>query len=296
MQKVLLYYKFVPVVDSKAVQLWQQTLCEMLNLKGRIIIADHGLNGTVGGDIVDLKRYIRNTRSHQAFKDMTFKWSDGAREDFPKLSVRVRPEIVTFGVPDKIKVNGTGIVGGGKRLKPEELHELIKKQGKNSVVFFDGRNAREAAIGRFQGAVITDAEHTRDFPREIKKSKYARIKNKTVVTYCTGGIRCEVLSMLMKQEGFRDVYQLDGGIIKYGEVYGNEGLWQGNLYVFDKRVSLPIGKTAPAIGTCSYCQAPANTYGDCMNSDCNRLFIACQVCADRDYCPDCRDITAVHTS
>src|SRR5687768_15525931 len=116
MQKIILFYKFAPVSDPEAVRLWQRALCEKLGLKGRILIADHGINGTVGGDIKSLKQYVKETRGFSAFKGTVFKWSDGSQEDFPKLIVKVRPELVTFGVKDKIKVDEQGIVGGGKHL------------------------------------------------------------------------------------------------------------------------------------------------------------------------------------
>src|SRR5438045_4193320 len=154
MQKILLYYKFAPVSDPEAVRLWQRALCEKLNLKGRILLAEHGINGTVGGDIKDLKQYAKETKTYPAFKNMVFKWSDGSREDFPKLIVKVRPEIVTFGAADQIKVNESGIVGGGKKLKPKQVHDLV--EGRKDVVFFDGRNAHEAAVGKFKDAVVPD--------------------------------------------------------------------------------------------------------------------------------------------
>src|SRR5690349_14973961 len=105
MQKILLYYKFAPLSDPEAVRLWQKALCERLNLRGRILISKHGLNGTVGGDLEDLKAYVKETKAYPPFKGITFKWSEGAREDFPRLSIKVRPEIVTFGVPDELRVD-----------------------------------------------------------------------------------------------------------------------------------------------------------------------------------------------
>ncbi|HVX57529.1 MAG TPA: hypothetical protein VHA37_07395, partial [Candidatus Saccharimonadales bacterium] len=138
MQKILLYYKFAPIADPEAIRLWQRTLCERFNLKGRILIAPHGINGTVGGELTDLKAYVRQTKNYPAFKDMEFKWSDGRRDNFPRLSVKVRPEIVTFGVPDRIQVDDQGIVGGGRRLKPEQVHKLVAER--DDVIFFDGRN------------------------------------------------------------------------------------------------------------------------------------------------------------
>jgi UPF0176 protein len=278
MEKIILYYKFVPVRDPEAVRLWQDTLAGSLNLKGRIIISEHGINGTLGGRAEDLKAYIKQSKTLPAFKNMTFKWSEGKRDNFPKLSVKVRDEIVTFGVADRIKVNEKGIVGGGKHLKPKQVHELIEKKG-DDVIFFDGRNAYEAAIGKFKDAVVPETRHTRDFPKELKSDKYADIKKRPVVTYCTGGIRCEVLSMLMLQEGFEEVYQIDGGIIKYGEAYGDEGFWEGSLYVFDERMATNFTDKAVNIGECFHCKSKTSNYENCSIKSCNDLILMCVDCA-----------------
>jgi len=277
MQRIILYYKFAPVLDPEAVRLWQRTLCEKLNLKGRVLIAPHGINGTLGGDINDLKTYARETKSYTAFKDMIFKWSDGGRDDFPRLVVKVRPEIVTFGVADKIKVDGTGIIGGGKHLKPKQVHQLVAERG-DDVVFFDGRNAYEAAVGRFKNAIVPDITHSRDFAKELESPRYDSIKDKPVVTYCTGGIRCEVLSLLMKQRGFQEVYQLDGGIQKYGEEYGDGGLWEGSLYVFDNRMGKKFSNKAVDIGACVHCGAKTSNYENCADKACNALILICENC------------------
>jgi UPF0176 protein len=223
MQKILLYYKFTPIIDPEAVHLWQRSVCESHNLRGRILLSKQGINGTVGGEIADLKEYIKQTKKYLGFKDVHFKWSDGARENFPRLSIKVRDELVTFGVADELEVGEHGVVGGGKRLSPKAVHELVKERP-DDVVFFDGRNIHEAAIGKFKNAVVPNVVHTRDFPKELEDPKYDAIKDKAVVTYCTGGIRCEVLSSLMKRRGFKEVYQIDGGIVKYGEAYGDDGL------------------------------------------------------------------------
>jgi UPF0176 protein len=284
MQKILLYYKFTPIADPEAVRLWQTALCEKLNLKGRILLAPHGINGTVGGDIKDLKAYVKQTKTYPAFKDMVFKWSDGARDNFPRLRVKVRPEIVTFGVPDKIRVNEKGIIGGGMHLKPAQIHKLVANRG-DDVVFFDGRNAYEAAVGKFKNAVVTDARHTRDFAEELAKPKYEALKDKPVVTYCTGGIRCEVLSMLMKKQGFQEVYQIDGGIAKYGETYGDDGLWEGSLYVFDDRMGTTFSDKATDIGACSHCGGQTSNYENCANKTCNDLILICEDCVPtQEYC------------
>lgn len=287
MQKIILYYKFGPVGDPEAVKLWQRTLCQKLNLKGRILISEHGINGTLGGDIKDLKAYIKETKTYESFKGTVFKWSDGSGEDFPRLRVRVRPEIVTFGAADEIKVDNNGIVGGGKHLKPEEVHKLVAERG-DDVVFFDGRNAYEATVGRFKNAVVPDVDYTRDFTEELADPKYNDIKDKPVVTYCTGGIRCEVLSTLMKNRGFKEVYQIDGGIVKYGEKYADDGLWEGSLYVFDDRMGTKFSDKAVDIADCIHCQNKTSNYENCANVACNKLVIICEDCRQHKlHCLDC---------
>lgn len=286
MQKIILYYQFAPITDPEAVRLWQRSLCEKLQLKGRIIISAHGINGTLGGEIADLKSYVKETKTFQAFRTTAFKWSDGGRDNFPKLSVKVRQEIVTFGVSDEIKVDGQGIVGGGKHLSPAQVHELVKERGED-VIFFDGRNAYEAQVGRFKDAVVPDVDHTRDFVTELEDPKYDAIKSKPVVTYCTGGIRCEVLSMLMKNRGFKDVYQIDGGIVKYGETYGDEGLWEGSLYVFDGRMGHKFSDKAQDIGSCVHCGNKTSNYENCANKACNKLMLLCDACSNSEFCEQC---------
>jgi len=276
--KVILYYAFTPISDTAVIKVWQKFLCQSLNLKGRIIISPQGINGVLGGDIDDLKKYIRQSRSYEGFAKMKFKWSDGTGNDFPKLSVKVRPELVAFGNPDEIKVDKNGVIGGGKHLKPSEVDELVSKRG-DDVVFFDGRNSFEAQVGRFKNAVVPDTATTRDFVNEIESGKYDHLKEKPIVTYCTGGIRCEVLSAVMKTRGFKEVYQIDGGIITYGNEIGDDGLWEGALHTFDNRMSLKFSERSKSIGQCEDCSGAATRFYDCPKVPCNALNLLCAKCA-----------------
>jgi UPF0176 protein len=285
MQKILLYYKFTPIADPEAIRLWQRALCEKLHLTGRILISKHGLNGTVGGDVEDLKAYAKETKSYVPLKKTTFKWSDGGRDNFPKLSVKVRDEIVTFHAADELKVDENGVVGGGKHLKPEDVHKLVKER--KDVVFFDGRNAYEAAVGRFKNAVVPETRTTRDFLKDLEGDKYQDIKDKPVVTYCTGGVRCEILSVLMKNRGFKEVYQMGGGIVKYGEKYKDDGLWEGSLYVFDGRMGMKFSDKAEDIGECTHCEGKTSNYENCALKSCNNLVLICENCrTTKDVCSD----------
>lgn len=278
MQKILLYYKFTPISDPETVKLWQKTLCDSLNLRGRILVSEHGLNGTVGGEMDDLKMYIKETKKFSGFKDIVFKWSDGERENFPRMSVKHRRELVGFKNSDnEFEVDENGVVGGGTHIKPKQVHEMIEKHGDN-VVFFDGRNAHEAKIGKFKNAIVPNTNTSRDFIDELESDKYDNIKDKKVITYCTGGIRCEVISVMMKKRGFKDVYQIDGGIAKYGETYGDDGLWEGSLRVFDDRMTIDFSDHAEIIGECTHCEGSTSNFENCAWANCNDLVLICENC------------------
>lgn len=286
MNKVILYYKFVPVADPAMTMRWQRELCQRLDLKGRIIISPHGINGTLGGKIDNLRKYKSQMNASEIFRGITYKWSDGTGDDFPKLSVKVKPELVAFDAPDEIEVDENGVKNGGMHLKPSALHELVKEKG-DDVVFFDGRNAYEAAVGRFKNAIVPNTKTTRDFVRELDNGSHDDIKDKPVVTYCTGGVRCEVLTALMKKRGFKEVYQMDGGIVKYGEKFGDDGLWEGNLYIFDNRMNHKFSEKAKDIGTCIHCNGKTSNFENCANVSCNRLVLMCEKCKKNTYCEDC---------
>lgn len=277
LQKIILYYGFTPISDPEAVKLWQQNLCESLGLKGRILISKHGINGTLGGDMSALKKYVKTTKQYTGFRKIDFKWSMGQGNDFPRLKVRVRNELVAFDAPDAITVTDKGVTNGGKHLKPAAVDQLVAERG-DDVVFFDGRNAFEAAIGKFKNAIVPDVQTTHDFVAEIKSGKYDDIKDKAIVTYCTGGVRCEILSAIMIDNGFKEVYQIDGGIVRYGESQGDKSLWEGSLYVFDDRLNIDFTPDAITIGKCEKCDAPTSTFRNCLFLGCRDLILLCDDC------------------
>ncbi len=286
MEKIILYYKFVPVSDPKMTVLWQRQLCERYGLKGRIIISKHGINGTLGGPVDGLKAYKKAMNETETFKGIVYKWSEGLADDFPKLSIKARAELVAFGDPDGFEVDEKGVVGGGKHLKPEEVNKLVEERGEE-VIFFDGRNAYEAQIGKFKNAHVPNVERTREFLDELDDAKYDEMKKKPVVTYCTGGIRCEILSAHMKKKGFKEVYQVDGGIVKYGEKFADEGLWEGSLYVFDKRMDTTFSDKAKTIGICTLCGGNTSNFENCAYKPCNNLVLMCENCHKKtDTCSE----------
>lgn len=278
MEKIILFYKFVPLGDTETIMHWQKSLASQHNLKGRIILSQHGINGTLGGEVRGLKDYIKAMNLHSTFRKIDYKWSDGGADDFPKLSVKVRPEIVTFGVPDEIEIDESGVVGGGKHIAPEEVHKLADKYGED-LVFIDGRNAYEAEIGRFKNALVPNTRTTKDFIKELEKPEMQAIKDKPIVSYCTGGIRCEILTSLMKKRGFKDVYQIKGGIAKYGEKFGDDGLWEGKMYVFDKRMKVAFSDNSQELGDCLKCAEKTSDYMNCSNDFCSKLILLCTRCS-----------------
>lgn len=270
MQKIILYYKFVPIQDPVMTMRWQRELCQRLSLSGRIIISAHGINGTLGGAIDDLKAYVKAMNLTDEFKAIEYKWSDGSRDDFPKLSVKVRKELVTlepeqdFDVFDK-----------GTPLRPEAWHAYLEAHP--DAIIFDARNNYESQVGTFKNAITPDIRTFKDIKAEVEKLP----KDKPVLTYCTGDIRCEYLSAYMKHRGFQDVYHLDGGIVKYGEVYGDRGFWQGKCYVFDRRLSIAFSPDSLDVAQCVNCGASTSHQQNCQQNSCNLQFVICQDCAQR---------------
>ena len=280
LQKIILYYGFAPVADPETMKLWQKTLCESLGLKGRIIVSKHGINGTLGGDMSALKKYVRETKQFPGFGKIDFKWSEGTGNDFPRLSVKNRKELVAFTTPDEITVDKSGVTNGGKHLKPAEVNKLVEERG-DDVVFFDGRNAFEAKIGKFKNAIVPEVDTTHDFIQELESGKYDHLKDKPIVTYCTGGIRCEILSAVMMNRGFKEIYQIQGGIVRYGETFKDKGLWEGSLYVFDERMTMDFSDETKVIGECEACAGATKNFVNCANLGCKDLVLLCEDCASK---------------
>ncbi|MGH7142272.1 MAG: rhodanese-related sulfurtransferase [Candidatus Saccharimonadales bacterium] len=270
MQKIILFYKFYPLTEPQMTMRWQRELCLRLHLMGRVIIADHGINGTLGGEPRELKTYIKSMNQTIEFKDTAYKWSNGSREDFPRLSIKVRKELVTLAPSETFDV-----FDRGTPLSPEAWHDYLKKHP--DVTVLDVRNDFESDIGAFKSSIKPQIKVFKEIKNEIKKLS----KNKPVLTYCTGDIRCEYLSAYMKHKGFENVYHLDGGIVSYGERYGDDGFWEGKCYVFDRRMNLAFSRHSMDIGKCSRCSAKTSDYQNCANLSCNRLVLLCKDCFEQ---------------
>lgn len=289
--KILLFYGITDLPDPLAVCLWQRVLASSLGLRGRIIVSPQGINATVGGELASVKQYRRQIREYPAFADIDFKWSEGTgldahgfSLDFPRLSVKVRPELVSFGVPQAVKVSSRGVADGGVHLTPDQVNALVLERGEE-VAFFDGRNAWEARLGKFKGAYVPAVGTSHDFAAQIDAGEFDHLKDRPVVTYCTGGVRCEFLSAMLRQRGFSEVYQIEGGIVRYGERFANAGLWEGSLAVFDGRELVDFGTDTKIISRCDGCGQPSRELGNCSQAGCVRRFICCSSC-DHVTCPE----------
>lgn len=280
---IILFYKYTEIDDSEKLRDAQKELCKALNLKGRIIVASEGINGTLEGKDEDIKKYIEEMKRDDRFKDVDFKVSDGTGQAFPKLTIKARDEIVSghFGEKDVRPWEKTG-----KHIKPEELRKLIKS-GKDFYIV-DMRNDFEQKSGYFEGSVLPGMGNFRDLPKVLET--LSPIKNKPVVTVCTGGVRCEKASGFLLNNGFSEVYQLEGGIVRYMEKYPGED-FKGSLYVFDNRLTMNFGEHE-VVGRCESCQVPSENYINCQDDVCHRHFIMCENCTDENnqaLCPNgCR--------
>lgn len=282
--QIILFYKYVRIDDPVAVKDWQFSICEKLGLKGRCIIASEGINATYEGTEENIKEYIKELEKDKRFLNIHFKLSPGNGHAFPKLSVKVRKEIVSLGlgVCDVDPNQVTGI-----HLKPEELHEWIKNKKEFYIV--DMRNVYEHKVGHFEGSILPPIENFRDLPKVVEQIKH--LKNKTVLTVCTGGVRCEKASGFLVTQGFTDVYQLDGGIVSYMEKYPNED-FKGKLYVFDGRVTMGFytdDTKHEVVGKCDTCGEKSENFVNCANPVCHRHFITCENCLAKNdgkaFCP-----------
>lgn len=282
--QILLFYKYV-FIESPLLEVERQKeLCLRLGLLGRIILAHEGINGTVEGTLENTEKYIEEMEKDPRFFDIHWKRSVGNGGVFPKLSVKNRHEIVSLHL-GTCDINPNFI--SGTHLSPDELHKWILNKKEFYIV--DMRNAYEHKVGYFENSILPPMENFRDLPKVVEQ--IAHLKNKTVLTVCTGGVRCEKASGFLVQQGFKNVYQLDGGIVSYMERYPNED-FKGKLYVFDGRVTMGFytdDKKHEVVGKCDSCAEMSENYVNCANPVCHRHFIACETCLNKNegqaFCP-----------
>lgn len=272
--QVLLYYRYTHIEDPEQMRQEQFDFCSANNLLGRILVAREGINGTVSGKRKDTQAYMDYMSAHPVFAGIEFKIDAYDQHAFNKLHVRVKNEIVHLGLGHE-DVDPT--VQTGTYIEPLEFRELLRNKPEE-VVILDARSRYEYEVGKFPDALTLDIENFRELPQQLEDISH--LKNKTIITYCTGGIKCEKASALLMKEGFTNVFQLHGGIVRYGHEAEGEN-FEGSCYVFDHRVVVPVNKVNPkVIGKCAVCASPTEKMINCANTQCNKHFLICSTCAD----------------
>jgi UPF0176 protein len=271
--KVLAYYVFTEIKDPVAEVKRQKEILESLDGKARIYISEEGVNAQLSLPAVNTEAYITWLNEDPIYKEAEVKLHDWPEHAFAKLTVKVRKELVA--VDRKIDLSKRG-----EYLSPQQWKEKLDHKDKETILI-DVRNNYESDVGHFEGAILPDLETFRGFPEYAKHlAKTVDTKKTKVMMYCTGGIRCELYSALLKDEGFDTVYQLKGGVIQYGLKEGKEH-WKGKLFVFDDRMVVPISPdNQEIISKCKFCGNESDTYYNCANMDCNELFLSCSACVD----------------
>ena len=269
--KVVAYYIFTEIADPVAEVKRHKDILNLLDGKARIYISEQGINAQLSLPALNAGAYVDWLFSDARFQDADVKFHEWHEHAFAKLTVKVRKELVA--VDRKIDLTKRGAY-----LNPSEWKEKLDNKGKDTIVI-DVRNNYESDIGYFEGAILPDLETFRGFPEYAKHlAKTIDTKKTEVMMYCTGGIRCELYSALLKDEGFDTVFQLKGGVIQYGLQEGRKH-WRGKLFVFDDRLVVPISEdNEEIISHCKFCGEKSDTYYNCANMDCNDLFISCSEC------------------
>jgi UPF0176 protein len=292
--KVILFYKYIPIEDPECLKKELKSICGRLELRGRGIIATEGINFILEGTEEDIAEFLRELKKDKRFNDVHFKYSDGTGETLPKLSIKIRDEIVAARLgEDDVKPWETT----GKYLQPEELHKWYLSGKKFFIV--DMRNGFEQEVGYFKGSINSQFARFDELPKIIPELKKLP-KGVPIVTVCTGGVRCEKASGFLVKNGFNQVYQLFGGMHSYMEKYPN-GFFKGSLYTFDQRVVMGFNLDDPEreiVGRCRGCNKPSEHYINCKDPFCNRHMIICEKCLngeDKILCPKgCRDYSLEH--
>ncbi|MGC6328113.1 oxygen-dependent tRNA uridine(34) hydroxylase TrhO [Rhizorhabdus sp. FW153] len=247
-------YRFARFDDPEAVRVPLAQRCAELGIKGTLLVAREGLNGTIAGADDAIAAIVDHIRAIPGCADIEIKYSRAAAMPFHRMKVRPKREIVTMGQPDIDPLEGVG-----HYVEPKEWNALIADP---EVVVIDTRNDYEVAIGSFAGAIDPKTPSFRDFPawfRAERERLAGQGKTPRIAMFCTGGIRCEKATAFVKAEGIEDVYHLKGGILKYLEtVDPAESLWEGECFVFDQRVAVGHGLAPGSHSLCFACRRPVS--------------------------------------
>ena len=280
--KVISFYKYVKIEDPETLMKEHLNWCLENGLKGKVYLAKEGISGSIFGDDELTRKYKNYLKGYKIFEDIWFKETPTDSVAFSKMHVRVKEEIVNSGL------RSTKLEHTAPKLTPEQLLKFY--EDKKDFVIVDARNWYESKIGKFKNAITPQITHFREWPKVVESlSSY---KDKTIVTYCTGGIRCEKASAYMREQGFKDVYQIDGGILNYILQFPDT-YWEGGMFVFDdRRVFEPNTKDElKYTANCHFCGKLTSYHINCHNIDCDKIIVCCHECkVEKEYCcsDECR--------
>lgn len=280
--KVISFYKYVKIEDPEVLMKGHLNWCLENGLKGKVYLAKEGISGSIFGDDELTRKYKNYLKSYKIFEDIWFKETPTDSVAFSKMHVRVKEEIVNSGL------RSTKLEHTAPKLTPEQLLKFY--EDKKDFVIVDARNWYESKIGKFKNAITPQITHFREWPKVVESlSEY---KDKTIVTYCTGGIRCEKASAYMREQGFKDVYQIDGGILNYILQFPDT-YWEGGMFVFDDRRVFEPNTNDELMYTanCHFCGKPTSYHINCHNIDCDKIIVSCHDCkVEKEYCcsDECR--------
>lgn len=267
---ILAFYLYQRLSDPHTEVVEMKKFCQENEILGRIYLSEQGINGQLSAKLEHAQKYKDWLHARVPFQDVVFKTHYYHEHAFPKLTVKYRKQLVALDFQPNLELRG-------EYLAPKEWCEKLESQEKKIIL--DVRNNYESKVGHFEGAEIPPCDTFREF-KNYADSLKQKIDPKTtpVMMYCTGGIRCEIFSAFLKEEGFDKIYQLEGGVIQYGLDVGSKH-WLGKLFVFDDRLTVPISpEETRVIGKCYHCGAPTESYYNCANMDCNTLFLCCSDC------------------
>ncbi|HSX11953.1 MAG TPA: rhodanese-related sulfurtransferase, partial [Rhabdochlamydiaceae bacterium] len=270
---ILAFYHFTVIENPQGEVSKHQAFFENRDISCRIYLSYDGINGQMCAAAADAEAYMAWLKQDPRFQEVDFKCDPHHEHVFPRKTVKFREQLVALDLKPDLTQRGTP-------LAPKEWKEMLQTRDEDTVLI-DVRNDYEWKVGHFEGAELPEHEMFREFPlyAENLKKKFDTEKTK-VMMYCTGGIRCELYSSLLKEAGFKQVFQLKGGVIHYGHEEGNAH-WKGKLFVFDDRLAVPLAEDAEVISCCHHCQTSNDTYYNCANMDCNELFVCCPICAEK---------------
>lgn len=285
MYAILAFYHIGPIDDPRAEVLCHKEFFQTRDFKGRIYISEQGINGQASGSLPAAEEYMGWLKQDPRFQAVDFKIHPAREHAFPKMTVKYRAQLVAIDCAVDFSQRGEPV-------SPERWKQMIAERDEKTLLL-DVRNDYEWEVGHFEGAELPQLEAFRQFPLYAKQLKETcDPKTTPVMMYCTGGIRCEFYSAVLKQEGFEKVYQLEGGVIGYGLKEGAEH-WKGKLFVFDDRLVVPIaGEEAKPIAQCKCCGTECDIYYNCANMDCNALFVSCYACMKENKgccCHSCQE-------